>query len=229
MSGDFKWIPLNKLVSPKRDIRTNRSELFIKKLMNDIRNGRIIDPLIVRILPNEKYEVLDGETRHIALERLKWKKAPCMIYNVPDVEALLIQCKMAILKRSYDPIGLAHLIKYLNKTKKMTLMSIAKELGYKHRSFVSKLHALNKLSDEDKERVSKGELSIEMGYSIASNRPYSRFEDKDRPKLKKQCDICEQYLSEEEIFKIRICPLCFEALKQKAKKRLEEPQQTQLS
>lgn len=227
MSGQFKWVSLKSLVSPKRDIRTNRSEIFIQKLVNDIRDGKIIEPLIVRSLPDNKFEILDGETRHIALKRLEWEKAPVVIYDVDDIEASFIQCKMAIMRRSYDPIGLASFIKYLNKTKKMKLTDIARELGYKHRSYVTKLNALNKLSDEDKRRVSNGEISIEVGYSIASGRPYELFKDVQRINTKK-CGICDESFSEEDTFRIHICPLCFETLKRKVEKRRVEPHQTEL-
>jgi len=228
VSGRFKWVPLDKLVSPKHDVRTFRSEIFIEKLVIDIRNGKLIEPLIVRSL-NGNYEVLSGETRHLALKRLKFEKAPVVIYNVDDVEALLIQCKTAMMRRSYDPIGLASLIKRLNKTKKMKLIDIARELGYKSRSFVTKLNALNRLTDDQKRRVSNGDLSIEMAYSIATNRPYSPFLETDKVGKKKQCDICGKSLPEEETFKINICPLCYEVLKSKSDKRRKEPQQTELS
>jgi len=227
VSGRFKWVPLDKLVSPKHDVRTFRSEIFIEKLVFDIRNGKLIEPLIVRSL-NGKYEVLSGETRHLALKKLGFEKAPVIIHHVDDNEALLIQMKTAVLHRSYDPIGLASLIRYLNKTKKMRLIHIARELGYKSRSFVTKLNALNRLNDEQKRRVSNGDLSIEMAYSIATNRPYSPFLDAEKVVVKKQCDICGKSLPEDETFKIRICPLCYEVLKSKSDKRHREPQQTEL-
>lgn len=230
MSGDFKWVSLDSLVSPKRDIRTNRSELFIQKLMTDIDNGKLIEPLIVRVVSNEKYEVLDGETRHIALKRLKRKEAPVVIYDVDDLEASLIICKMAIMKRSYDPIGLASFVKYLNKTKKMKLVEIARELGYKNQSYVTKLNALNKLSDEDKLRVSNGELSVEMAYSIVRGRTYELSKDLIRPRRKLQCFICGSFNPEEDTKERNLCMLCDEKHKRKPKKDLKlEPQQTELS
>jgi ParB family chromosome partitioning protein len=61
----------------------------LMELVNSIREGELLQPIVVRRLPNDKYGIVCGERRFRAFEYLKEKQIPAVIRGIKDDTDLL--------------------------------------------------------------------------------------------------------------------------------------------
>ena len=66
----------NDLIKAEWNYKTDGTEDQITKLMNSINEDSSVGVLAVREI-DDKFEVIDGNHRFEAIQRLKWKKIPC--------------------------------------------------------------------------------------------------------------------------------------------------------
>lgn len=79
---------------PRRDF--NEPEL--QELAASIEASGLLQPVVVRARPNGKYELIAGERRWRAVQRLGWKKIPAVVKDVDD-RALLTLALIENLQR----------------------------------------------------------------------------------------------------------------------------------
>jgi ParB family chromosome partitioning protein len=83
-------IPINKLYISELNVRKTISgdddETNIEDLANDIKVNNLLNPLTVRLNDN-KYEIIAGQRRFLALKLLDWNNIPCHIINVNNQKA----------------------------------------------------------------------------------------------------------------------------------------------
>lgn len=87
---DIQNIPIEKLtiseLNVRKTISTEDDETNIEDLANDIKINNLLNPLTVRLYDN-KYEIIAGQRRFLALKLLNWKSIPCHIMNVNNQKA----------------------------------------------------------------------------------------------------------------------------------------------
>jgi DNA modification methylase len=78
------YVPIDSLkaasYNPRRVI-----ESFIEKLMEGIKQFKMVDPIIVNSAPNRKNIIVGGHMRVIAAKRLGMKTVPVVYVNIPDI------------------------------------------------------------------------------------------------------------------------------------------------
>lgn|GEM_PF-4752568 len=224
----LKWhlknIPIKNLRNTKTDLRYVRSQAFKARIRSSLLSLGIIEPLKVRVLGSELFEILDGNTRKSDLVSLGYDNiVPCLVTECSDAQALTLQCAFAFIRRNLDPIGFARYVKI--KHDKGTTLSVIGEPFNLKKAQVSKYLALNKLSKEQKLRVANREISIDDAYDLIRKRRLP-FDFKPKPKPCPYCQIYEEYYP---LIKISLCSTCEGKLKEVIKRERKHKQKKLLS
>ncbi|MFQ9296839.1 MAG: ParB/RepB/Spo0J family partition protein [Clostridia bacterium] len=83
-------IPLEKLVDfPNHPFKVN-DDKEMEKMVETVKQGGIINPLIVRQREDGNYEIISGHRRRRASQLANLKEVPCIIRNLTDDEATII-------------------------------------------------------------------------------------------------------------------------------------------
>jgi len=115
MTNSVKSIPLDKLVAhpdnPNEQSRVN----FAKLVRNIERTGRY-EPLTVRPSPDEEgyFQIINGHHRCHALQRLGYKSADCIVWNVDDEQTDILLATLNRLGGSDNLSKKLRLLKHLN-------------------------------------------------------------------------------------------------------------------
>lgn len=62
----------------------------LERLAASIRENGILSPLLVRQLPEGKYQIIAGHNRRTAAQSLGWSKVPCIIKKLDEDSAILV-------------------------------------------------------------------------------------------------------------------------------------------
>jgi ParB family chromosome partitioning protein len=140
---------------PRRELKPQPLE----ELMGSIERHGILQPLVVRAAKRpERYELVVGERRLRAAQKLGLATVPCIIAKVPDERLLEVALIENLQRADLDPIEVANAYRTLMEQFGYTQSRLAKRLSI-HRLKVT--HALRILDLPDclRENVSRGTLS----------------------------------------------------------------------
>ena len=82
-------IDIKKLIPFKSHPFREYTEEKKNELIESIKINGIINPIIVRKIEDEKYEIIAGHNRTNACKELEYKTVPCIVKNLSDDEATL--------------------------------------------------------------------------------------------------------------------------------------------
>jgi len=127
----------------------NRVDIKTKaKLKADIQRKGCIQPIVVRGVAEEEWEIVDGFHRWTILQELGYKEVPAIIIDMDDTEARLKTLQLNYMRGAAVPIRLANLIHDLNRT--MTLDDLEAALPYEQTEHKDSLSLLKLPADLDK-------------------------------------------------------------------------------
>jgi len=136
---------------------------FTKEALQDltasIKQKGIIQPIVVRRMSNDKYELVAGERRLRAAKTLKMDEVPVVIREIPDEDSLEISLIENIQRESLNPIEEARAYQMLMEKFELTQERVSQVIG-KARTTVANILRLLKLPKEIQEEVNKGSLSF---------------------------------------------------------------------
>lgn len=152
------------LTSGKYQPRTMISDDSLMDLASSIKAQGIIQPLIVRNVGGDRYEIIAGERRWRAAKIAGLSNVPAIIRNVTDETALAFALIENIQRESLNPIDEAVSLVRLKDEFSMTHEEIAEKVG-RSRSAVTNLMRLLSLHQDVQEWLRANE--IEMGHARA--------------------------------------------------------------
>jgi len=152
------------LTSGKYQPRTIISDDSLIDLASSIKAQGIIQPLIVRNVGGNRYEIIAGERRWRAAKIAGLSNVPAMIRNVTDETALAFALIENIQRESLNPIDEAVSLVRLKDEFSMTHEEIAEKVG-RSRSAVTNLMRLLSLHQDVQDWLRANE--IEMGHARA--------------------------------------------------------------
>ncbi len=158
-------IPINKIITNPYQPRSNFNEENISELAESIRNLGIVQPITVRKVEGEKFQLIAGERRLRASKKIGVKTIPAFIKNTNDEEMLEIALVENIQRKDLDPIEIALSLKRLIDEISLTQEQLSKKLG-KKRSTISNYIRLLKLDPIIQTGIRDGFLSMGHGRSI---------------------------------------------------------------
>jgi ParB family chromosome partitioning protein len=136
----------------------------LEDLASSIRAQGVIQPIVVRHLDNERYEIVAGERRWRAAQMAGLKEIPALVRDIPDEAAVAIALIENIQRESLNPIEESIALQRLMDEFSMTHQQVAEAVG-KSRASVTNLLRLLTLTDKVKTMVEHGDL--EMGHARA--------------------------------------------------------------
>ena len=144
--------------------RTNMNQESLAELAESIKTQGIMQPILVRAIGVDNYEIIAGERRWRAAQLAGMAEVPAIIREVADDAALAISLIENIQREDLNPLEEAMGIQRLINEFGMTHQSAADALG-SSRSAVSNLLRLLNLTESVQDLMMQGK--IEMGHGRA--------------------------------------------------------------
>ena len=163
-NSELQYLPIEQLQQGKYQPRKDMSAEALDDLSNSIRSQGIIQPIVVRNVDANTYEIIAGERRWRAAQLAGIDKIPCIIKNVEDEAAIAIALIENIQREDLNAMEEAIALERLLTEFELTHQEVANAIG-KSRTAVSNLLRLNKLNEDVKTLLEHGD--IEMGHARA--------------------------------------------------------------
>jgi ParB family chromosome partitioning protein len=144
--------------------RTSFDEERLEQLAQSIRANGIIQPLLVRRLSADRYQLVAGERRWRAAQRAGLYRIPCVVKEIPEDKMLELALIENIQRQELNAIEEAQAYKRLIETLGLTQEMVAQRVG-RDRTFITNYLRLLRLP-EDIQRMVEAE-QISMGHARA--------------------------------------------------------------
>ncbi len=164
VKSELQQIPVEQLQPGKYQPRKDMSPEALEDLANSIRSQGIIQPIVVRSVDKNNYEIIAGERRWRAAQLANVDLIPCLIKEVPDETAVAIALIENIQREDLNAMEEAIALERLLTEFELTHQEVAEAVG-KSRTAVSNLLRLNNLNEDVKILLEHGD--IEMGHARA--------------------------------------------------------------
>lgn len=162
--SELQKLPIEWLKPGKYQPRKDMSQDALEDLASSIRSQGIIQPIVVRQVGEESYEIIAGERRWRASQLAQLDVIPCIIKDVPDEAAVAIALIENIQREDLNAMEEAIALQRLLSEFELTHQQVADAVG-KSRATVTNLLRLNQLNDDVKLLLEHGD--IEMGHARA--------------------------------------------------------------
>jgi ParB family chromosome partitioning protein len=159
-------LPVSSIQPNRFQPRKNFSEDSINELAESIREKGIVQPLVVRHL-EEGYELVIGERRLRAADKLGLEAVPCILIDVEDRELLEIAIVENVQREDLNPIEEGEAYQALIDQFGMSQAEVAERVG-KSRSTVANTLRLLKLPDKIRQYLLNGRLTSGHARAILS-------------------------------------------------------------
>ncbi len=156
-SGSLRELPIGSVLPNPYQPRTHVDEDALTELTSSIEASGLLQPVIVRPR-NGKFELIAGERRWRAIQRLGWARIPAVVREVDDQTLLTLALIENLQRDDLTSIDEAAGYQRLGEEFKLPQAEIARLVG-RSRSTVTNLLRLLKLPDEVKALVQEGKLS----------------------------------------------------------------------
>lgn len=140
-------LSIDKLRPSQYQPRTNFDEKAILELSESIAIHGLLEPLLVKKIGDDIYEIICGERRFRAAKAAKLESVPCLIRDVSDDKGYAIALIENLQREDLNPVEMAIAIDQMMQECNMTQDDVAKNIG-KSRSTVANLLRVLKLEDE---------------------------------------------------------------------------------
>jgi ParB family chromosome partitioning protein len=156
-SGALRELPVNLLVPNHLQPRGQINEADLVELTASIEASGLLQPVIVRP-HNGKYELIAGERRWRAVQRLGWPKIPAVVKEVDDQTLLTLALIENLQRDDLTAIDEAAGYQRLGDEFNLAQSEIARLVG-RDRSTIANLLRLLKLPEEIKQLIQQRKLS----------------------------------------------------------------------
>ncbi|HEY2926583.1 ParB/RepB/Spo0J family partition protein [Piscinibacter sp.] len=157
-------LKLSRLQPGKYQPRTRMDESSLFELAESIKAQGIMQPVLVRPIGGNGYEIIAGERRVRAARIAGLDEVPVLVKDVPDEAALAMALIENIQREDLNPLEEAHGIQRLVSEFKLTHEQAAQAVG-RSRSAASNLLRLLNLSEPVQQMLMDGD--IDMGHARA--------------------------------------------------------------
>jgi ParB family chromosome partitioning protein len=163
-TSELRKIPVEFLTPGKYQPRKDMSPEALDDLAASVRTQGIIQPIVVRQLGEQRFEIIAGERRWRAAQLASLDVIPCLVKDVPDESAVAIALIENIQREDLNAMEEAQALDRLMVEFSLTHQEVAEAVG-KSRTTVTNLMRLNNLNTDVKLLVEHGD--IEMGHARA--------------------------------------------------------------
>ena len=157
-------LPVGRIRPGKYQPRTRMDQQALAELAASIRSQGLMQPLLVRPVDRDRYELIAGERRWRAAQMAGLEEVPVLVREVPDEAALALSLIENIQRENLNPMEEAAGVQRLVDEFRMTHEQAADAVG-RSRSATTNLLRLLKLAKPVQEMLMEG--ALEMGHARA--------------------------------------------------------------
>ena len=162
--GDLRHLPVELMQRGRYQPRKDMSADALEELAESIRAQGVMQPIVVRPLGDNRYEIIAGERRWRAAQMAELDAIPAVIREVPDEAAIAMSLIENIQRENLNPMEEALALSRLKEEFGLTHEQVADAVG-KSRAMVTNLLRLMSLEADVKKLLEHGDL--EMGHARA--------------------------------------------------------------
>jgi ParB family transcriptional regulator, chromosome partitioning protein len=157
-------LPVGRIRPGKYQPRTRMDQQALAELAASIRSQGLMQPLLVRPVEGDRYELIAGERRWRAAQMAGLDEVPVLVREVPDEAALALSLIENIQRENLNPMEEAAGVQRLVDEFKMTHEQAADAVG-RSRTATTNLLRLLRLARPVQEMVMEG--ALDMGHARA--------------------------------------------------------------
>lgn len=162
--GELKLLPVEFLSRGRYQPRRDMDPEALQELADSIKAQGILQPIVVREIGEQRYEIIAGERRWRAAQLAQLDKVPALIRDFSDEAAIALALIENIQREDLNPLEEALAMQRFAEEFKLTHQEVADAVG-KSRAAVSNLLRLLALNEEVKRSLAHGDL--DMGHARA--------------------------------------------------------------
>jgi len=156
-------IPLSQIFPDPNQPRKNFQEIALEELAKSIKQHGIIQPIILRQVERQRYQIIAGERRWRASKIAELKEIPAIIRTDKPEEDVAISLIENIQREERNSMELAKAFQRLNQDHHLSHEAIAEMVG-KSRATVTNVLGLLNLAEEV--QILLADNKLEMGHAI---------------------------------------------------------------
>ena len=160
--GRLAQLPVEFLQRGKYQPRRDLDPEALAELADSIRAQGVMQPIVVRPIGEDKYEIIAGERRWRATQQAGLDTIPAVIRDVPDEAAIAMALIENIQREDLNPIEESRALIRLQKEFELTQQQVAEAVG-KSRPAVANLMRLMQLEPEVQKMLEHGDLELGHG------------------------------------------------------------------
>ncbi len=165
MESQIHQIFLDDIIPNRFQPRLNFDEKAMEELASSIKEHGVIQPLVLRRLADNKYEIIAGERRYKASKMAGLQSVPAVIADIDDNKSAEVALVENVQRKDLTPIEEAKSYKALLDKGYLTQEQLAKKIGISQPSIANKLRLLN-LTDEVQNALLKEQISERHARSL---------------------------------------------------------------
>lgn len=156
--GDIIEIPVGRIEPGPFQARQEFNEEALAELAASIAEHGVMQPVVVRPLAGERYQLIIGERRWRASQRAGLEKIPAVVRDVDDLTSSEMMLVENLQREDLNPLEEANAYKRLTEEFQLTQEDIARRVG-KSRPFIANSLRLLQLPGEVLDLLNRGLLS----------------------------------------------------------------------
>jgi ParB family chromosome partitioning protein len=160
--GELRHLPIQQIQPGKYQPRRHWNEDALDELAASIKAQGLIQPVVVRALGKDSYELIAGERRWRAAQRARLTEVPALVKDVAEAAVPAMALIENIQRQDLTPLEEADALKRLIEDFELTHQQAADAVG-RSRAAVSNLLRLTELPAPIKKLLDDGKL--EMGHA----------------------------------------------------------------
>ena len=165
LEPNVQYINVEYIIPNRFQPRLTFDENALNELALSIKEHGIIQPLVLRKLGEDKYEIIAGERRYKASQLAGLEKVPAIIAALDDNASAEVALVENLQRRNLTAIEEAKSYKKLLDRGYLTQEQLAKRMGISQSSIANKIRLLN-LTDEAQEALMNEKISERHARSL---------------------------------------------------------------
>ena len=162
--GELRLLKLTSLQAGKYQPRKAFDEEPLQELVASIREVGVLDPILVRAIGPQRFEIIAGERRWRAAQQVGLGEIPALVRELSDQQVALIALVENLQREDLSPLEIAQSLRQLIAEFKLTQEQAADKIGRSRAAVANFLRLLN-LPEPIKELLNARKL--DMGHARA--------------------------------------------------------------